>query len=315
MKLRSAGARCAAILCACTLLSSCLPGRQPGTGSGRAASGAPAGNPAAVGQPGDFRRIASLAPACTSILSGLGAAASIVAIDDWSSGIPGVPREALRLDMLHPDIERLAALEPDLLLVSTLTQEGTNRDPFKPLADSGIRVVYIPTATSIEDIRRDTATIAALTRREREGDALLATMDRGIEEVREIARSIPAKERRTVLFEIAPAPYIYSFGQGVYLDELLSAAGAVNVFAGESGWIAVSGEHAVASNPDVILTNVNYLDDPVGEILSRDGWSGVPAVRDGRVYRIDSATSSQPTPDVVRALRQIAEAVYPEYFN
>ena len=231
---------------------------------------------------------------------------SLVAVDTWSADIAGVPRDAVRFDMMQPDIERLAALEPDLLLVSTLTRAGTNRDPFKPLADSGVRVVYIPTAISIEDIRRDTAAIAELLGRDDAGKSLVAAMEIEIESIRAIARGIPADARRTVMFEISPAPYIYSFGHGVYLDELLAAAGAVNAFAGEEGWIAVSGEQALASNPDVILTNVSYLDDPVGEICARDGWSGIAAVRTGR---------SQPTPDVVRALRQIAEAVYPEYFK
>jgi iron complex transport system substrate-binding protein len=246
---------------------------------------------------------------------GLGLASSLVAVDTWSARIPGVPAGIPRFDMMKPDVERLMALDIDLLLVSTITQEGTSRDPFKPLSDTGITVVYIPTSKSLQDIRSDVARIASLTGRQTRGTELIAKMNAGINRVTAISRTIPRDKRRTVVFEIAPAPDIYSFGSGVYLNELLEDAGAVNALAKETGWISVSGEAIVSADPDVILTNVSYLADPVTEIKSRPGWRGLKVVRENRVYRIDNTSSSQPSPDVVKALNEIAEAVYPEYFR
>ena len=69
------------------------------------------------------------------------------------------------------------------------------------------------------------------------------------------------------------------------------------------------------ADPDVILTNVNYIEDPVGEILSRPGWEEVTAVRDGNVYYIDNMASSLPDHNVVKALAEMAAAVYPEYYG
>jgi iron complex transport system substrate-binding protein len=140
-------------------------------------------------------------------------------------------------------------------------------------------------------------------------------MDAEIARIEKIAQKIPAKERRTVVFELSSAPDIYSFGKGVYLNELIEKAGAINALGDETGWISVSAETVVAANPDVILTNVTGIDNPVKEIAKRPGWSGMKAVKHRKIFRIDAATSSQPSPDVVLALRQIAEAVYPEYFE
>lgn len=260
-------------------------------------------------------KIASMAPSCTSILSGLGLAGNLVAVDTWSDKIAGVPAEAVRFDMMKPDAETLAALEPDLVLVSAITQEGTSKDPFKPLSDSGVKVVYIPTSASLEEIRGDIRHIAELVGREKEGEGLVRSMDAEIDRIKAVAKTIPEDRRRTVLFEISAAPYIYSFGSGVYLDELLSAAGAKNALAKETGWISVSAETVVAADPDVILTNTSYLPDPVAEILGRPGWSSMKAVKNGRVYYIDSDSSSRPSPDAVKALGEIAKAVYPEYFQ
>lgn len=256
-----------------------------------------------------------MAPACTAIIAKLGLAGNIVACDTWSGSIEGVSGKAVRFDMMKPDAERLAALEPDIVFVSAITKEGTSRDPFKPLSDSGVRVVYLPTSASVNDIREDIARLASLLGRETEGASAIAEMDAGIASIAAIAKTIPEQKRRTVVFEIAPAPYIYSFGNGVYLDELLQIAGAKNALAKEKGWIAVSAEAVVAANPDVILTNVSSLPDPVAEIKGRPGWSGVKAVKESRVYRIDGNASSQPGPGVVKALGEISKAVYPEYFK
>lgn len=256
-----------------------------------------------------------MAPSSTSILIGLGIAGSLAAVDDWSAKIPGIPPKIPTYDLMKPDIEQLAALTPDLLFVSSMTKEGSSRDPFKPLSDSGVQVIYIPTSATIEDIRSDVRRIAGLTGRETEGTELIAKMDAEIGRVAAVARTIPEKNRRSVIFEIAAAPYIYSFGSGVYLNELIETVGAVNALAGENGWISVSAETIVAADPDVILTNVAYLADPVGEIIGRPGWAGMKAVRNKRVFYIDTVSSSQPSPDAVKALREIAEAVYPEYFR
>ena len=256
-----------------------------------------------------------MAPACTSIIAKLGLAGNIVACDTWSGGIEGISKDAVRFDMMKPDAEKLAALAPDIVFVSAITKEGTSRDPFKPLSDAGVHVVYLPTSASVQDIRGDIGRIAGLLGRKAEGTSAIAEMDAEISRISKIAKTIPEGKRRSVIFEIAPAPFIYSFGSGVYLDELLRDAGAKNALAHEKGWIAVSAETVVASDPDVILTTVSTLPDPVAEIKSRPGWSGMKAVKENRVYRIDGDASSQPGPNVVKALDEIAKAVYPEYFK
>jgi len=260
-------------------------------------------------------RIASMAPSYTDIILSLGLADSVVAADTWSAPNGGLNPDVPRFDMMNPDAERLAALGPDLVLVSEMTKQGTSADPFKPLSDIGIDVEYLRTSASVAEIGADTMRIAALVGKEAEGRRLVDDMNAAIAEISKIAEAIPEESRRTVVFEISPAPYIYSFGKGVYLDELLSAIGAKNALDGSEGWISVGAETIVAADPDVILTNVNYGGDPVAEITGRPGWEGVKAVRNGRVYYIDNNASSQPSPGIVKALRQMAQAVYPEWFN
>lgn len=258
--------------------------------------------------------IVSLSPAVTAILDDLGMGPALTGIDNWSPLPAGTPSGTPRFDMLNPDIEGLAALEPDLLIVTTMSRQGSNQDPFEPLAAGGIRVIYTETSTTLDDIRADIRLLAQLTDRTETGELLIADMDTQIAAIASLSETIPAEKRRSVVFEIAAAPYIYSFGTGVYLNELLEIAGARNILDDQNGWIAVSAETIVQRSPDVILTNVNWLDDPVTEIMNRPAWKNLPAVKNGRVFLIDSNSSSQPTHRITRALFEIAHAVYPELF-
>ena len=67
-------------------------------------------------------------------------------------------------------------------------------------------------------------------------------------------------------------------------------------------------------NPDVIITNVNYVDDPVGVIKSSTGWQNVTAIRNGAVYYIDADASNQPNNHVIDATIQMAKLIYPDAF-
>lgn len=303
----------AGALAAALILAGALVSCAPKNAAARADSGAIADRNAAA-QTASLR-IASMAPSYTAVLIDLGLAESIVACDTWSAPEGGLNADVVRFDMMKPDAERLAALSPDLILVSEMTKQGTSSDPFKPLSDSGIRVEYLPTSASIDEIRADTARIAALVNREKEGKALIDSMDAAIAEIRAVGSTIPEEKRRTVIFEISPAPYLYSFGRGVYLDELITAIGANNALSPSEGWLSVGAETVVSADPDVILSNVNFSGDPVPEILGRPGWEGMKAVREKRVYYIDNNSSSQPCPRIVKALGEMARAVYPEWYK
>lgn len=294
----SSNARRLTILCAALIMTLSCIARKPANQAESAAKAL---------------RIGSMAPAATSIIVDLGLAGQLVAIDTWSASFPGIPEGTIQFDMMEPDVEKIAEIAPDILFVSEMTKAGTSKDPFKPLSDSGIRVVYLKTSETLADIKQDTLNIAALCGKEGAGKEAVSHMEREIERIRSITVTIPETERKTAVFEVSPAPYIYSFGAGVYLDEILTLAGLKNILSGETGWLSVSAETIVAANPDVILTNVSFLPNPIEEIGARPGWNTLKAVKNGSVYLVDANASSQPAPAVVKALREIAEAVYPEY--
>ena len=107
---------------------------------------------------------------------------------------------------------------------------------------------------------------------------------------------------------------MYSFGKGVFLDEMLEIIGAVNILVDQDEWVSVTDEAVLDANPDVVLTCVNYIDDPIGEIKGRPGWGEITAARNDDVYYIDTDSSNRPSQNIIIALKEMAKAVYPDKY-
>jgi len=269
-----------------------------------------AGNPIAV--PGEINRIISLAPSYTETLMALGLSDKIIAIDKQAALLEGIQAEWPQFDLMAPDAEQLLQLKPDIIFASGMSMVDSE-NPFKPLSDAGICVVYIPSSDSIQAIQEDLLFIGAITGTTENAQKLVDDMQISIDRIADIGNTIT--DKKSVYFEIGAAPYMYSFGSGVFLNEMIEIIGATNVFEDQKSWIAVSEEAALSVNPDVILTNVNYIPEPVNEIKSRAGWDVLDAVKNNQIFYIDNMSSSLPNEGIIKALEEMAKAVYPEQFN
>lgn len=267
------------------------------------------GNPIEI--PDQVDTIVSLAPSTTQIIEDLGLKDKLVAVDSQSpsyvEGIDDLPQ----LDMMQLDVEQLADLDADIVFASGIST--IEDDPFTGLREMGHAVATIPSSASIEDVKLDVLFVAQALGEEEAGQALIDDMEADIQAIADIGQGI--EDKKAVYFEIAAAPDIYSFGQHTFLHEMIEIIGAENVFADQEGWIPVNEEDAIATNPDVILTNVNYIDDPIQEILNRPGWDHVDAVAQEEVHYIDNGASSLPNHRIVEALKQMAQAVYPDHYT
>jgi iron complex transport system substrate-binding protein len=297
----------------CFLLLTVLTGcnrSQGGGAGGRAVAGDTASN---AGNSAVINRIISTAPSNTEIIIGLGLADRIIATDKYSMEIEGLDRGVTEIDFFYPDPEAIIGLAPDIIITSEHNVYGAGDDPFRLLKEMGIVVVYLPTSNSIAGIYRDIETIAGTLGAVEKGNELIQNMKEQIDSITAIGSSITVK--KSVYMEISPAPNMVSMGRETFLGEMIELIGAQNVFADKSGWIAPGAEAVLERNPDVILTNVNFIDDPIGEIKGRDGFNTIKAVRDNAVYAIDADSSSRPSQHIIPALEQMARAVYPDYYE
>ena len=268
-----------------------------------------AGNPITI--PETVTKVMSFAPSTTQIIMDLGLTDELVAVDTYSASYWEEVASLPQFDMMTPDNEAIALLEPDVIFVTGMSYQG-GENPYQALVDLGICVAMIPSSYTIADIRLDIQFIASILGAPEKGEELIAGMDAEIEKVAAIGSTI--EEKKSVLFEISALPYIYAPGDGTFIDEMIEIIGATNVLDGQEGWISVSEEAALTMNPDVILTSTDYIEDPVGEVLGREGWEEVTAIKDGAVYAISSRTSGLPNHHVAEALVDMAKATYPEAY-
>ena len=260
-------------------------------------------------QKNEIKRIISAAPSNTEIITGLGMGDFLIAVDKYSSGIPGVPKGLPEIDFFYPDTEAIIGLEPDLILTNEINSFGVANNPFKLLGDLGIRVVQVPTSVSIEGIYNDIILIAETLEVKERGEALVASMK---EEIDRISAAAEAEgEKKSVYFEISSAPTMVSFGRGAYLNEMIEIAGGRNIFADQSGWFSPGAEEILHRNPDLIFTMVYSGEDPVSEIKNRRAFENITAIKENQVYAIDADSASRPSQNIMLALRQMAQALNP----
>ena len=253
--------------------------------------------------------VVSLQPSNTEILFALGEGEKVTGVTEYDY----YPEEAKNIervsDSMIVNTEAVLNLDPDAVIAYTTGDEAN----LKVLEDAGIPVFVIESASSIDDVYGDIEQIAAVMGIEEKGKELVAEIEEQIQAVKDKTSTLSEKEK--VYFEISPSPDIFTAGADTFQQDLLVNAGIENIFADETGWVKASEEEIVKRNPSVILTTVNYIENPVAEIKSRSSWSDIKAVKNNKVYQLDADVMSRPGPRIGEAIELAAKTVYPELFN
>ena len=245
-------------------------------------------------------RIVSLAPNLTEIVFLLGRQDRLVGVTRFCNYPPEAARLPKMGGIVDPDVERIVAARPDLVLCTT---DGNPKDRVKVLEEMGIPCF----AAAPQDL-------AGVFRTIEEVGTLLGAPDRGLRE----AASLRARAARIaarsgsgpvprVLFAVSTSPVIAA-GKGTFLDELVRTAGAKNVAASHSGrYPRLSVEDLVAAAPDVIFIASMAGVERFSPDVTR--WKEVPAFRDGAIVTLDGDLVTRPGPRLVTALEEVSRAL------
>lgn len=249
-------------------------------------------------------RVVSLAPANTEILFALGAGETLVGVtsyDDYPAEVAEIEKVG---DFAGPNLEAVAAADPDVVFVTT----GVQGDIIAKLEGLGAKVVALDPQT-LEGVYEDIAEVSSIMNRVSEGTALVEDMRSRAAEVR---AAVASEKPVTAFIEIGQNP-LFTVGASTLLDELVTLAGGTNVVT-EPGYIPYSAEQLVKADPDVYLATKSSGTD--AETLgSRAGYAGLSAVKEGRVVILDDNLVSRPGPRIVEGLRIIAEGLHPNAFG
>jgi iron complex transport system substrate-binding protein len=234
------------------------------------------------------QRIVAVLPSLAETVCELGACDRLVGVDDyadWPAAVRGLPR----VGGVQPDIERIVALRPDLVLLPATS-------PALPRLQALHVPVFGVELKTFADLHRTLLHVGALL--QVAGAPLLwEHIERSIAGA---ARRLPAGLRgTTVYFEVSNGPYAAS--ESSHIGELLARLGVVDVVPARLGSVPkLNPEFVVRADPQVIVVAAGA----VQPIAQRPGWDRIRAVRDGRVCELDREQSDI----VVRLGPRLAEA-------
>lgn len=250
------------------------------------------------------QRIVSLAPNLTEIVYAVGAGDKMVGVTTYCD-YPAAARNVEKVgDTLKPNLERIIALQPDIVLVSTASQ----LESFTKQLEAQNIAVYVTQPRTLDDVLRSITDIADLLGQRGSGENLANELLARIEAVAEATQD---RKPVSVFVQISAEP-LYTAGRDSWLTDMIRRAGGQSVTANVPGeWPNYSKESALAAKPEVlILATGDAMGAANGEPASV--FQKSPAVINKRVYRINGDFLSRPGPRLVNGLEKIAQALHPE---
>ncbi len=237
-------------------------------------------------------RIVAMQPSDCEILCALGCADALVGRGmycDYPESILDVP---VVQSGAETNIEEILALDPQVVLMNDM---ASDEEQVKALEANGVKVV-VSKAEDIEGVYYAIRMVGTLMGKDAEAEALIADMQATFDEI----RAASATEGKTVYFEVSPLQWgLWTAGSGTFMDELAGICGLTNAFADVQGWAQIDEEQVIARDPDYIVTISMYYGEgptPVEEILGREGWQDLTAVKENQVFNAESNAISRPGP-------------------
>jgi iron complex transport system substrate-binding protein len=252
------------------------------------------------------RRIVTFAPSNTEIVFGLGLGDRLVGV---SGDYDNYPPEAKGIAHIggagefgvDPNIEKVVALRPDLLLAISGGDQWKQR-----LRDLGIAVFTI-NATDFDDLLHDIGTIGRITGAGDQAAQLVQSMRA---KAGDVTSAVSAEPRTSCFFE-AYYPPLTTVGPNTFLYDLLVRAGCDPVSkAAKSDYPQWSVDQLVRQSPQVYLVS-SESGVSVKSVGQRPGFGSLKAVKDGRVSLVNSDLITRPGPRVVQGLELLANLLHP----
>jgi len=273
-----------------------------------AGPGEPSANPATKFP----QRIIAIAPNSAEVICALGACDRIVGVSKFCVYPPELLDRPKVGGLSDPDLERIAALRPDLLVM-----RGKN-DALERLCED----LHVPI------YQDETDTLPGIENCLRELGERLGLMDSATAVTKEFHERINAIRARNVgknpprvLLTVSRQPdrlaNVLTTGKGTFLDQMIEIAGGVNVFGHlDMHYPQVSPEGMLAQQPEVIielmpdLKLTAALKEQMGEQWKQLG--SMPAVTKNRIYFLTDENGLIPSPRYVEIIEKVSRLLHPE---
>ncbi|MGO4303031.1 cobalamin-binding protein [Cupriavidus sp. RAF12] len=249
------------------------------------------------------RRIVSLAPHVTELIYAAGGGDRIVGTVSYSD-FPPEARDLPRVgDNKALDLERIAALKPDLIVVWRHGNAQKQTDRLRALG----MPLFFSEPRKLESIPENLEKLGTLMGTEAVATRAATDFRQQVETLR---KTYASRAPVTVFYQVWQQPLMTLNGQHLVSD-LLALCGGRNLFANETPLVpTVSVEAVIAGNPEAMLTagiGATRPDKPLADFSMWEKWKQVTAVARNNLFIIDGDLVNRAGPRVVKGAAEICK--------
>jgi iron complex transport system substrate-binding protein len=248
-------------------------------------------------------RIVSLSPTATEMLFAIGAGGQVLAVDDQSNYPPEVLDKPHDLSGYQPNVEAIAALKPDLVLIGDDTS-GLS----KQLDGLGVSTWVGLATTSFDGVYDQIEQLGALTGHVGEAAELVSKMQTEIDAA---IRAAPKPAKPLTYYHELDNTY-YSVTENTFIGQVYALFGLQSIADFQevsSDYPQLSAEAIIEANPDFIFLADGGFGESPATVAARPGWANLKAVTNGNVVVVDADISSRWGPRIVDYIQSISAAV------
>lgn len=250
------------------------------------------------------QRVVSLSATHTEVLYAIGAGDQVVGTD-LTSNYPPEAEATARVDAFNFDVEEVAALSPDLVVLAF--DFGGEVAALDAIA---VTTLLLPPPATLEGALDQMRLLGEVTGHAAAADALATDQEQRIAAA---VASVPAAAGGMTFFHEVDAT-LFSANSSTFLGDLYARLGLVNIadevpdeFA--SGYVQVSPELILGTDPDFIFLADAAFGETAEAVATRPGWAELSAVQEGRVVELDGDVAGRWGPRTAGLVEQIAAAV------
>jgi len=248
----------------------------------------------------NVKKVISLAPSITENIYLLDAADKLVGCTSYCTQAVAEGKEIVGTT-IDVNVEKIFALQPDLVLTMQLTKS----QDLEAMKKIGLKVVMIPTSKSFEEICAQTIQIGKLIESEDAAQKVIRETKQRVNDIK--MKSARLSNKPKVFFQIGASP-IFTVLQNTFMDEFILMNNGENIANGLTKG-TMTRESVLVKNPDVIIiASMGGFGKEEQKIWR--SYNGISAVKNNKVFLIDSETSCSPTPlNFVKALSDVYKFV------
>jgi iron complex transport system substrate-binding protein len=264
-----------------------------------------------VGHAASINRIVTVGGAITEIAFALGAGARIVAVDTTSLFPSRVITDLPKVGYLRMlSTEGLLSTKPDLIL---LDADAGPTDVLEQLQRIGTAIAHFTERPSAKSVIDKITFVGKALNEPAKAAEISQLYEADLTQVEQMVAALP--QRPTALFLMdAGATGLRGAGAGTAAAQMIGLAGGRNAFGDATGYKPVSGESALAANPDVILMMSQAIDalGGVDSVAALPALAQLTAARQRRIIGMDGNYLLGFGPRTAHAVRDLAAALHPQ---